>query len=622
VSVWVSWFLQFRPLPPAPPESSIERIILSPAPPQPSIEQIILSVVDSANHPLPALPVPEDMFGVHLLSNQEKLELSPNLRGDYERSTAKYFLDLARATYDEANMFNGQVWKVVTVNPTFNLKVIGRISPENEIDLGFRGSVEVGCEGQLNVENWLCTNFNFFQTGNMMADLDDDLLFEWDYGSARPRVYSGFLEAWRAVRNEVHRWLDEQRQQLSMSSMTVRCCGHSLGGALSTLCALELAKHGYGKVELITWASPRVGDAQFVCCVQKAVQSRRLQIARFVNGLDVVPKLPPDLCGFKHVCEEIRLDAWVRAITVGPVAAHSLTTYATNLANCFRNPLSLVSTVETAAGIAATPCVRYVFQCASMAVLPYLMGPMSGPVCHWLIVNNRMLTANNEMTRAIDDVAREAIELKKILAAMHGLIEQATSELKLLLKEQRDQDKVDAVLARVMTLSTASRERASLDSSHPAMCNLRDACNTLFLHLQEVVKGFLSLPKEPSSRKRLARQVDVMCIGFLAELQVIHKSGDPKRYEDRRLEIANQLRGCLDALVELNAKGVFNACTECVSVIFVVQLLFERPWPELVIARARARICVWVCVRLFSRALVDDRHRQCVRVRATVHVLA
>ncbi len=528
---------------------------------------------------------------MRLLSNQEKLELSPlnlELKGDYERSTAKYFLDLARATYDKANMYNGQVWKVVTVNPTFNLKVIGRINPENEIDLGFRGSVEIGCEGQLDVSNWLCTNFNFFQTRNLMADLDDALLFDWDYGSARPRVHSGFLEAWRAVRNEVHRWLDEQRQQLSRSSMTVRCCGHSLGGALSTLCALDLAKHGYGNVKLITWASPRVGDAQFVRCVQKAVQSRRLQIARFVNRLDVVPYCPPDQFGFKHVCEEIRLDAWVCAITGGMVTAHSLTTYATNLANCFRNPVSLVSTVEAAAGIAATTCFRYSFQYASMAVVPYLMGPC-GPVCNWLTVNNRMLTANNEMMQAIDDVAREAIELKKMLAVMHGLIEQATSELKQLIIEQRDQDKVDAVLATVMTLKTASREQASLDSSHPAMCNLRDACNMLFLRLQEVVNRFLrTSPKEHSARKCLARQVDVICIGFLAELQVIHKSGDSKRYEDRRVEIANQLRGCLDALVELNAKGVFNARTECVSVIFVLQLLFEHPWPELVIARACA----------------------------------
>jgi hypothetical protein len=122
------------------------------------------------------------------------------------------------------------------------------------------------------------------------------------------------------------------------------------------------------------------------------------------------------------------------------------------------------------------------------------------------------------------------------------------------------------------------------------------------------VKGFLNEPKTDSSRKRLARQVDVICIGFLAELQVIHNNGDAKRYQDRRDEIAEQLYNlCLRDLLELKANGVFDARTACVSVIFVVQLLFEHRNPKLVILRScvprhvvwvcsLARLCVTVCV--------------------------
>jgi hypothetical protein len=368
--------------------------------------------------------------------------------------------------------------------------------------------------------------------------------------------------------------------------MHVRCCGHSLGGALSTLCALDLAKRGY-TVKLITWASPRVGDAQFVSCVQKAVERQRLQIARFVNGHDPVPYLPPEKLGFKHVCEEIRLDAWVSAVMGGSaVAAHSLATYATNLANCFRDQVELVSAVEIVAGV-ATFC-RY----ACMEVVPFVMAASQGPagVCNWLTANKTRATY--AVQRDVIELKHEVIELKQSLGALHGLVNQATSELKQLMSEHREQDKVDAVLASVMTLSTASREQASMDSTHPALTSLRNACYALLLHLPGVVKEFLTEPKTDSSRSRLARQVDVICIGFLAELQVIHNSGDAKRYQDRRDEIAEQLYSlCLRDLLELKANGVFDARTACVSVIFVVQLLFERRKPELVIARARVHVC-------------------------------
>jgi hypothetical protein len=553
-------------------------------------EQIIRSAANSDSQPLPVLSLPEDEFSLELLSTRE-LELSPSileLKGDYARSTAKYFLDLARATYAQANMYDGQVWEWITANSVFNVKVIGRLNKgKNEIDLGIRGSVAEGFEGQLDVTNWLRTNFSFL-FGNLKADLGDELLFEWDC-SVRPQVYCGFLEAWLAVRNEVHHWLDKQRQHRSESFITVRCCGHSLGGALSTLCALDLVKRGY-TVKLVTWGSPRVGDAQFVSLVQSAVENGRLQIARFVNGLDIVPNLPPEKFGFKHVCKETQLDAWVRAVTVEAVAAHSLTTYATNLANCFRNQVLLVSAVETAAGVAT------LFQYTSRKVVPFLMAVWQGPgsVCNWLAVNNAIRAMEN-MAESSKLVHREVIQLQETLRALHDLINEATSELKKLVIEQREQDKVDAVKARLMTLNTASREQAFMDSSHPALTSLRDACNELLLYLQDFVKGFLTLPKEDSCRTRLARQVDVLCIGFLAELQVIDMSGEAKRYNDRRDEIANQLYPCLRDLHKLKAKGVFDASTACVSIIFVVQVLFEGPKPELVMARPR--VFVWLCAR-------------------------
>ncbi len=538
-------------------------------------EQVIRSAAKAASQPLPAWPVPEDMFSVSLLSMMnvqatEALESSPSsleLKGDYLRSTAKYSLDLARATYDEANMHDGHVWELITTNPEFNLKVIGRLNEGNDIDLGIRGSVAQGFEGQLDVTNWLRTNFNSLSL-DAKASLGDDLLLEYCNGP-RPQVYCGFLNAWLAVREEVHRWLDKKRQQLPESRMIVHCCGHSLGGALSTLCALDVVKRGY-LARLVTWASPRVGDARFAHMLQSAVRTKKLQMARFVNSLDAVTHLPPEGFGFKHVCEETRLDAWTRAVMNGPVAAHSLTAYATNLANCFRNQVLVVAAVEN---------VEAMFQFASMEVVPLLMAAWSGKppgsVFNWLTANKSINAEIEKVGESSRLVHREVIQLKHQLGALHGLIDEATSQLKQLMVQRWENDKVDAVRATLMAVKTACREGASLDSSHPALSSLRIASYELLLYLEESVKGFLTSPREESATNSLARQVDVLCIGFLAELQVIHKSGDAKRYQDRRSEIDEHLTACWRTLYELKGEGIFDLHTACVSVIFAEQILSD-----------------------------------------------
>ena len=69
-----------------------------------------------------------------------------------------------------------------------------------------------------------------------------------------------------------------------------------LAGAIATICALRLAMLGW-KVELVTFGSPRVGNASFSSLVKKLVP----QNARFVNPGDPVPSWPPLAFKFSHV---------------------------------------------------------------------------------------------------------------------------------------------------------------------------------------------------------------------------------------------------------------------------------------------------------------------------------
>ena len=75
-----------------------------------------------------------------------------------------------------------------------------------------------------------------------------------------------------------------------------------LTGAIATICALRLAMLGW-KVELVTFGSPRVGNASFSSLVKKLVP----QNARFVNPGDPVPSWPPLAFKFSHVDKKYRL---------------------------------------------------------------------------------------------------------------------------------------------------------------------------------------------------------------------------------------------------------------------------------------------------------------------------
>jgi predicted lipase len=73
----------------------------------------------------------------------------------------------------------------------------------------------------------------------------------------------------------------------AVNSLTI--CGHSLGGALATLLALDVAANTIFKNPTIyTYASPRTGDALFARTYNQVLPNTY----RIANRVDMVPKLP------------------------------------------------------------------------------------------------------------------------------------------------------------------------------------------------------------------------------------------------------------------------------------------------------------------------------------------
>jgi Lipase (class 3) len=105
-----------------------------------------------------------------------------------------------------------------------------------------------------------------------------------------------------------------------VNSLTI--CGHSLGGALVTLLALDVAANTkFTHPAVYSYASPRTGDPSFVDTYNQLVPNT----LRFANRLDIVPKVPlrPP---YQHVLGLFDLNPKLD-VKLDLLCQHHLTTY-------------------------------------------------------------------------------------------------------------------------------------------------------------------------------------------------------------------------------------------------------------------------------------------------------
>jgi len=131
--------------------------------------------------------------------------------------------------------------------------------------------------------------------------------------------HQGFLAAYRSVRCSVLRVVGERlasagqgadASDSSSTPWTILLTGHSLGGALATLCAYELAhleladagEAGVERLVVYNFGSPRVGSGAFASHFDASLPDAW----RVVNAADLVPRVPR-LMGYAHVGHAVPL---------------------------------------------------------------------------------------------------------------------------------------------------------------------------------------------------------------------------------------------------------------------------------------------------------------------------
>lgn len=130
--------------------------------------------------------------------------------------------------------------------------------------------------------------FIVFRGTQLLADWLTNLNVTTSRSDSGHLVHAGFHSSFNTMKPRINDFIKVVNQP-RYNINTVHCIGHSLGGALATLCAnwISTKKSTY----LYTFGSPRVGFGDFAQHITKKLNSEH--IFRVYNKTDPVPKLLP-----------------------------------------------------------------------------------------------------------------------------------------------------------------------------------------------------------------------------------------------------------------------------------------------------------------------------------------
>ncbi len=139
----------------------------------------------------------------------------------------------------------------------------------------------------------------FFSTNSKLDWLFNFWFFHktipYDGTNEKIKVHSGFIDAYKSVREE----LADRFKKSGKSKVFV--CGHSLGGALTQLFALD-TQYNFPEAEIdsVSFGAPKVGNSEFV----RSFNGRCPNNIREAYGNEFTLSVPFNFMGFKHVDTE------------------------------------------------------------------------------------------------------------------------------------------------------------------------------------------------------------------------------------------------------------------------------------------------------------------------------
>ncbi|CAA7388608.1 unnamed protein product [Spirodela intermedia] len=141
----------------------------------------------------------------------------------------------------------------------------------NSIVIAFRGTQEHSIQNWIEDLFWKQLDLNY-------PDVSDAM------------VHHGFYSAYHNTTLRPGILTAVQRAKKIYGNIGIMVTGHSMGGAMASFCALDLAVNlGEVNVQLMTFGQPRIGNGVFVSYFKRHVP----KAVRVIHERDIVPHLPP-----------------------------------------------------------------------------------------------------------------------------------------------------------------------------------------------------------------------------------------------------------------------------------------------------------------------------------------
>ena len=118
----------------------------------------------------------------------------------------------------------------------------------------------------------------------------------------RAEVHHGFLDAYESVIADLGHYLTSM-----VAQRPVFITGHSLGGALASLAALELKHQGFAIAQIYTFGQPRVGNGAFKRLYDFALGESTFRVVFQEDIVARVPHLPGLADPYRHAGVEVFL---------------------------------------------------------------------------------------------------------------------------------------------------------------------------------------------------------------------------------------------------------------------------------------------------------------------------
>lgn len=172
------------------------------------------------------------------------------------------YAELANAIYEDKNVLQQVVGEhQLSLNAVNNVPVV-EVSYALLTDTAKKLNIVV-VRGTANVENAIVD-----MDLKLIADKQTDI-----------RLHKGFLQAATPIFQELQVSLNKDYK--------VQLTGHSLGGAVAVILAMQLQSAGFGVDKVVTFGQPKVTN------VEGAKKYKGLNLLRIVRPKDLVPIVPP-----------------------------------------------------------------------------------------------------------------------------------------------------------------------------------------------------------------------------------------------------------------------------------------------------------------------------------------